>query len=51
VNFYDFLNSLNNRFGIKKRKKTNPTPVGPLRGPLPQTLAFSRRTPAAFSTP
>jgi hypothetical protein len=33
VNFYDFLNSLNNHFGF--RKKTNSTPAGPLGAQFP----------------
>jgi hypothetical protein len=41
VNFYDFLNSLNNHFGIKKRKKPKPTPAGPFgaQSPNPSSTA------------
>jgi hypothetical protein len=45
VNFYDFLSSLNNHFGIKKTYTTQPTH---LRAHCPQTLVM--RAPGWFSS-
>jgi hypothetical protein len=39
VNFYDFLSSLNNHFGIKKNLYY---PAGPLKGPLPPNPSHAR---------
>jgi hypothetical protein len=46
VNFYDFLNSLNNHFGIRKKRKKNQNLHQPAHlGPNPQTLALQPHAP------